>query len=80
METRVQRWGNSLALRIPKPLAEEVGLENDTPVHLTLQGKTLIIKPVRSAADRLEAYLALINDTNIHGEVPSGDAQGGEVW
>ena len=36
MEARVQKWGNSLALRIPKPFAAEVGIENDSPVRIEL--------------------------------------------
>ena len=46
METRVQKWGNSLALRIPKPLATQVGLEANTPVRLLLRGEELVIVPV----------------------------------
>ncbi|MFC1972103.1 AbrB/MazE/SpoVT family DNA-binding domain-containing protein [Chloroflexota bacterium] len=32
MKTRVQKWGNSLALRIPKSFATEVGLQRETSV------------------------------------------------
>ena len=39
METRVQKWGNSLALRIPKPLAIQIGLEPNSSVELSLRGK-----------------------------------------
>ena len=44
METRVQKWGNSLALRIPKPLAVQIGLEPNSPVELSLRGKELVIQ------------------------------------
>jgi antitoxin component of MazEF toxin-antitoxin module len=45
MESRVQRWGNSLAVRIPKPLAAEIGLEDSSPVELSLQDGKLVVAP-----------------------------------
>ena len=42
----IQKWGNSLALRIPKPLAAEVGLEDNSPVELSLCEGKLVISPV----------------------------------
>ena len=46
METRVHKWGNSLALRIPKPLAAQIGLQPNSQVELSLRGKELVIEPV----------------------------------
>ena len=36
MTTKVQQWGNSLAVRIPKAFAEEAGLENDSASVLSM--------------------------------------------
>jgi antitoxin MazE len=80
METRVQRWGNSLALRIPKPLADEVGLTVNTPVQLSLRDKQLVIVPVLKPALSLDALLAQVTATNRHNEVDTGPAVGGESW
>lgn len=80
METRVQRWGNSLALRIPKPLADEVGLKDNSPVQLSLREKELVITPVVRPALSLDALLAQVTDANRHGETQTGAAVGGEVW
>ena len=80
METRVQKWGNSLALRIPKPLANQIGLEPNSPVELTLRGSKLVIEP-RSADDmNLDDLLARVTKDNIHGEVDTGPPTGREVW
>ena len=49
METRVQKWGNSLALRIPKPFASQIGLEPNSPVELSLRGTELVIALVKSS-------------------------------
>ena len=45
MQARIQRWGNCLALRIPKTFAIELGLASDAPVELTLVGGKLVIEP-----------------------------------
>lgn len=80
METRVQRWGNSLAVRIPKPLADEVGLQDNSPVQLSLHDRQLVIVPVRQPAFNLETLLAQVTDNNRHAEVLTGPAVGGEAW
>jgi hypothetical protein len=48
MITRLQKWGNSLALRIPKPFAAEAGLEQEGQVNLTLMDGKIVISPVIS--------------------------------
>ena len=84
METRVQKWGNSLALRIPKPLAIQVGLEPNSPVELSLRGKELVIEPVKPSdlkSDlKLDDLLSQVTEHNLHGEVDTGPATGGEIW
>lgn len=80
METRVKKWGNSLALRIPKPLAVEVGLEDNSSVKLSLIDGRLVIAPVTEPQYSLEQLLAQVNEGNVHREQDTGPAVGGEVW
>ncbi len=80
MESSVKRWGNSLALRIPRPLAEEIGLEEDSPVRLLVEEGRLVIVPVSGARYSLKALLDQITADNVHAEVNTGKAVGGEVW
>lgn len=80
METRVQRWGNSLALRIPKPLADEIGLKDNSPVQLSLRDRQLVVVPLLKPAFNLEALLAQVTADNRHAEVFTGPAVGGEAW
>jgi len=80
VETRIQKWGNSLALRIPKPFAAEVGLEPGSFIELTLVNGKLVITPVTKPALTLEQLLAQVNEHNLHGEVDTGPAVGNEVW
>ena len=80
MISRVQKWGNSLALRIPGAFAKEIGLRNDTSVELSqIEGK-LVITPLSEPDITLDKLLAGINKDNIHEEVDSGYATGNEIW
>lgn len=80
METRIQKWGNSLALRIPQAFAFEVGLAQDTPVELTLEAGQLVIKPILSERYQLDDLLAEITPENLHAEIDTGDQVGNEAW
>ena len=80
METRVQKWGNSLALRIPKPIANEVGIKPNSPVKLSLRGRELVIVPVKPRGLELNTLLAQVTDNNLHGGVDTGGTVGGETW
>jgi antitoxin MazE len=80
MITRVQKWGNSLALRIPKSFAAEVGLQTDSSVEVTLADGKLIIAPIVKSKLTLKQLLAQVTDENLHREVETGPAQGNEAW
>lgn len=80
MQTKIQKWGNSLALRIPKAFAEEVGLAEDTPVEIRLVEGHLVIEAVTPPNETLEEMLARVTDENIHGEVDFGPSVGREIW
>ena len=80
MKTKVQMWGNSLALRIPKSFASETHLEPDTLVDLSLVNGNLVISLVRSAAAQLEQLLAGVTEDNLHQEWQTGAVVGREVW
>jgi antitoxin MazE len=76
MKARVQKWGNSLALCIPKSFAEEAGLHADEAVELSLVGSTLIVQPLTQQSLTLEQLLHDITDENIPGEWDTGPAVG----
>jgi antitoxin MazE len=80
MRTRVKKWGNSLALRIPKSFATEVGLDFDTPVDLSLVDGKLVVTPAIEPALTLEYLLAQLTDDNLHREVDTGPPMGNEAW
>ena len=80
MKSRIQKWGNSLALRIPKSFAQEIGLDRDVPVDMSLEDGRLIVAPVTEPPMTLERLLEQIAEDNIHREVDTGPAIGEEVW
>jgi len=80
MKTRVQKWGNSLALRIPKSFANEVGLQKETPVEVSLTDGKLVITPVSKPKPTLKQLLAKVTQENLHREVDTGSAVGNETW
>lgn len=80
MRTRIQKWGNSLVLRIPKSFAGEIGLGQDSPVEVALEGEKLVILPARESKVTLERLLAEVTDDNMHHEVKTGPAVGNEAW
>ena len=80
MLTKVQKWGNSLALRIPKAFALDAQLENDSFVEINIVEGQIIITPVVAPSWTLEELLAGINKNNLHNEIDTGLAVGHEVW
>jgi antitoxin MazE len=80
MKTRVQKWGNSLALRIPKSFAAEVGLDRDALVELSLRDGKLIVEPLPESPPSLNELLATVTPENLHGEVDTGPPMGRESW
>lgn len=80
MRSKVQRWGNSLAVRIPKTFAEEVGLADDSPIEIRLVKGGLLLEPSAEYRYELEELVAGIDDANAHREADYGEAVGGEAW
>ena len=80
MRKKINKWGNSLGLRIPKLIAAEVGLEEDSLVNLTIVNGSIVISPERENPLELEAMLKQVTEENLHGEVNTGPAIGREAW
>jgi len=80
MLTKVQKWGNSLALRIPKTFAVDAKLENDSFVEISMVEGKIVIMPVPAPSWTLDELLANVTEDNLHNEVDTGSAVGNEVW
>ena len=80
MRVRVRKWGNSLALRIPKPFAEDTAVREGTEVDLTVSEGTIVAVPIRRKKVTLKHLLAKVTDRNLHTEVETGRRLGRESW
>ena len=80
METRIGKWGNSLALRIPQALAAQLGLSLNSAVELSSVEDKLVVTVIEPPHSELEDLLAGITDSNLHGEIDSGPSVGREQW
>jgi antitoxin MazE len=80
MKTQVKKWGNSLALRIPKVFAEQMAMLPNSPVEISIVDGKLVVNPLYKPEFTLEDLLAEITEENLHHEVDTGVAVGKEVW
>ncbi len=79
MKTRVQKWGNSLAVRIPTHIVREVGLAYNAAVEMEVEEGKLVIQRSEEAPT-LEQMLSRVTRENLHSAEDSGGAVGNEVW
>ena len=80
MRVQVQKWGNSLALRIPKPFAEEAAVREGTVMDLSLARGKLVAAPIARSTLTLGQLLRKVTKDNLHTEMNSGAALGREAW
>jgi antitoxin MazE len=80
VRTKIQRWGHSLAVRIPKPFAEEVRIEEQAEVDLAVVNGKIVLSPAITRRKRLADLLSRVTKRNLHREVDTGAPVGREVW
>jgi antitoxin MazE len=79
MEITVRKWGNSLAVRIPKVYADEIKIYQGSKMTIKREATKLIMEPSRKG-EALKALLARITAENIHEEIETGERVGNEAW
>lgn len=80
MKVKLSRWGNSLAVRIPSPIAKEAELRVGTSVDITaVPDGGLRLTPIRRSPT-IEKLVAEITDDNRHDERDWGEPVGNESW
>jgi antitoxin MazE len=80
MNATFQKWGNSLAVRIPKTVAEDTHLEDGSVVNLSVRQGKLVIEPPKRPKLQLDDLLKGVTKKNTHDAVNTGTAVGREVW
>lgn len=79
MIATVQKWGNSLAFRIPKSIASDVHVANGSEVDLSVRNDQLIVSPLKRKRYRLSSLLEQIHPKNIHAGIDFGGPTGREL-
>ena len=80
MRTKIQKWGNSLALRIPRSFAAEAQVEEGSTVDVSVENGSLRVRAVRPRRYLLSDLLKGVSKRNVHSEVETGGATGREAW
>jgi antitoxin MazE len=79
MQTKIKKWGNSLALRIPKSFALNANLKQDELVDISVDKERIIIIPLGKKEYSLDDLLADVSEENLHGEFDTGVPVGKEI-
>ena len=74
---RVSKWGTSLAVRIPKAIAQQWGVQEGSAIEIDSDGSSLVL---RKQKYDLASMLAQITPENLHPETDTGPPQGVEIW
>ncbi len=80
MLANVAKWGNSRAIRIPKDMALELGLDFGSQVELIAEEGQIRIVPAKRPKYTLEELVAQITPENRHEEWDTGPPVGKEIW
>ena len=80
MHSKVQKWGNSLAVRIPRAFALEVGLQPDSEVDLSVREGAVVVAPIQQPRYTLSHLLSRVTRRNRHSEADFGAPAGDEAW
>ena len=80
MKVQIQKWGNSLALRIPKAFAVESNVTGGSTVDVSMENGKIVVTPVSKHEYTLEELLEGVTEENLHGEIDWGKPVGKEVW
>ncbi|MEY3783885.1 MAG: hypothetical protein RLZZ230_207 [Candidatus Parcubacteria bacterium] len=79
MKTSIQKWGNSLAVRLPKNITEQKSIKEGSGVNVMIKDNQIVIELVQEEVS-LKSMLSNISAANLHGESKWSSAQGNEVW
>ena len=80
MSITLHRWGNSVGLRLPKPMLEQLGLTEGSQVDVMIEAGRLVIEPVRRRRMTMAELLEGFTSDDRPGEVDWGAPAGREIW
>lgn len=79
MRTAVQKWGNSLSVRLPKAVTEQVGLKESDALDIEIEDNRVVLVPRKAAEYTLKGLLKGVTKKNLHGAEDFGVPVGREM-
>ena len=79
MKATIQKWGNSLAIRIPKNITKDSRVSEGSNIDIMVENGKIVLSPAKKEYS-LNELLKNITIENIHSEISTGDQIGGEIW
>jgi antitoxin MazE len=80
MSLKIAKWGNSLGIRIPKHLLEQIQLQEGDEIEISAAKDSLIVTPVKRTKYTLDELLEGMGEENLHPEIDWGEVTGREQW
>ena len=80
METKIQKWGNSLAVRLPKDITKKLALREGSVVAVSEDKRRIIVQNVPQKKAPLTELVKQITPKNLHSEIEWDDPRGMETW
>ena len=80
MTAAIAKWGNSLAVRIPQAIAEQVQIQAGSAISIEIVDGKIVLTPQKRKKYTLDELLEGMTSENLHPEVTTGAAVGNEVW
>lgn len=80
MRVKVQKWGNSIALRIPKSFANQISIKLGSSVDLSIHEGKLIIEPIYQEEYNFKTLISEVKESNLHKEYFNDKPKGREIW
>jgi len=80
MTAAIAKWGNSLAVRIPQAIAEQVQVQVGSEISIDIVDGKIILTPHRRKKYMLDELLDGMTSDNLHAEVSTGISVGNEAW
>ncbi|MHA6259343.1 AbrB/MazE/SpoVT family DNA-binding domain-containing protein [Sporosarcina sp. CAU 1771] len=78
MVTKVSQWGNSLGVRIPKSMADKLGIKEGSEINMYANDHIITLEPVKNHYT-LEELVSKITEENKHSSIDTGESLGNEL-
>ncbi len=79
VQSKVRKWGNSLGIRLQKPIVEQLRFQDGSDIDIKVSGKKMIVT-LSAPKYSLKSLMEKVNEENIHHETKTGSPVRTEIW